>query len=742
MNITNEMKIEYNIDFCNKNIAESFCDVENYVVCIDSRVLHFHFDYLKNILDGAIAYKVIDSSEKNKNQDVIDDIIEFLYNNNATKNTTLVSIGGGICGDICGYAASIYMRGMKWVNVATTLLSQVDSSVGGKVGVNYKGNKNILGSIYFPTKVIIDVSFLDSLTTRQFKEGLAEVIKHGIVVDNSIITDINKFSTISSLRNSDIMDIVIKSIEAKLKIVKQDVFDNDIRHLLNFGHSFAHAIELNNDLYHGECVFWGMLVSTYNTSYYKDLKSILERFECIREIKNFDLSLMKKDKKSNSNSIDEIFIIDDKICIENINIDDLISLYEKTYYEIRDKIKYCRKSFEFKPCELNGDITIPPSKSVLHRYLIASSLSRSETILKGVNSICDDVAVTIDAITQLNSDVVYLNDFLVVKNKDFNKKMINMKESGSSLRIMLPLLMHYNNNVEVYGEGNLVNRPLDEYFKIFDEQNIEYSHSKNNLPLSVRGKIQPGIFHVDGSVSSQFVSGLLFLLPLLDGESKIIVENKLESLPYVKLTIKVLNDFDINIQYNNEYSEFIIAGNQSYNSKGEYFIEQDYSSRSFFEVAKTFNKHNINILNPITKTLQGDREVIDIIKDGIREVDLESIPDTALILAVYFAKNGGVLKNVRRLKFKESNRLQAITEFLDVMNIDYSLSNDQLYIKKGVINGGVFNTYKDHRVAMALIIASTIATDSFYIDEIKSIDKSFPSFIELYESLGGVYDEK
>lgn len=742
MHITNEIKIKYDITFCDTNVAESFSDIENYIVCIDKRVLHFHSDYLQEILNNSNGYYVIESNEINKNQEKTNEIIKYLYDRNATKNTTLVSIGGGICGDICGYAASIYMRGIKWINIPTTLLAQVDSSVGGKVGVNYNSSKNMIGAIYFPTKVIIDQRFLNTLTTRQFKEGLAEVIKHGIVIDNTIIDEINKYSNIEKLRNGNVLSLIKKSISAKEKIVAQDVFDSGIRHLLNFGHSFAHAIELNNDLYHGECVFWGMLVSTYNTKYFKELKSMLERFECIREIKSVNLSLMNRDKKASDVKIKEVFVNDDGVFIEEVFIDQLIAKYEKSYYEIKNIVNYCKSVYEFKPQSLTGEVMIPPSKSMLHRYLIASALSNSETVLKGVNSICDDVYTTIEAITQLNTQVNYLSDFLVVRPKEFNKKKINMKESGTSLRLLLPLLMNFNNEVEVDGEGNLVTRPLDEYFKIFDIQNIEYSYNKNNLPLLVKGKIKPGVFNIDGSVSSQYISGLLFLLPLLDGDSQIIITNKLQSIPYVELTLKVLKDFNINIEYNNGFSKFDITGNQKYISRGEYFIEQDYSSRSFFEVAATFENNNITILNTLTKTLQGDREVINIIKNGIREVDLESIPDTALILAVYFAKNGGVLKNIRRLKYKESDRLQAILDFLDVMKIDYELFENELHIKKGIVHGGVFNTFKDHRVTMALIIASTIATSSFYIEEIKSINKSFPNFIDMYEMLGGVYDEK
>lgn len=742
MKITNNAKFEYSIDFCNGNIAESFLDVSNYVVCIDKRVLFFHHEYLKTIIENSINYIVIDLSEKNKTTETVNDILEFLFESGVDKTTTLISIGGGVCGDICGYVSSIYIRGIDYISIPTTLLSQVDSSVGGKVGVNYNNQKNMIGAIYFPKKVIIDKSFLSTLTIRQFKEGLAEVIKHGLLVDKTIIEKINGFKDIKQLKNSDITDIIKLSIEAKLKIVEKDLFDTGYRHALNFGHTFAHAIELNNDLYHGEAVFWGMLVAVFDTSIYSDVKALFEKFECMRKIENFDLTLINNDKKSLGSVIREVFLNDlNDFEIKEVDIKNLIMKYENAYNKIKSEVKYSPGRFIFKNQKLKGEVTIPPSKSQLHRYLIASALSKEVVVLKGVSSICDDIATTIEALKQLNCSVQFSNNSLIVKPKSYHKSIVNMKESATSLRMLLPLLMHYNNEVEIDGENNLKTRPINEYLKIFNKQNIAYDYN-DTLPLKVRGSISPDVFAIDGNVSSQYVSGLLFLLPLLKSSSKIILIDKLQSLPYVQMSLKVLKDFGIEIYYNNDYTVFNIPGNQTYTSKGEYLVEQDYSARSFFEVAKSFPMHEIRVTNNINDTIQGDAIVAKIIKEEQSMVDITDIPDAALILAVYYAVNGGVIENIERLKYKESNRLNAICDFLDVMGISYTLENNRLSITKGYIRGGVFNTHLDHRVAMAIIIASSIATSDTYLLEIKSINKSFPTFIECYEDLGGFVDEE
>lgn len=743
MEITNHLKVTYDIEFCNGNIAKPFSDTKDYYVCIDKRVLKFHKQYLDEILNNAKDIYVIESLESNKNMETVNEILAMLFNTGASKNSTLVSIGGGICGDVAGFAASIFKRGMNFINVPTTLLSQVDSSVGGKVGVNFENQKNAIGDIYFPGKVIVDQRFLKTLTTRQFKEGLVEIIKHGLVIDKTIIEMLDHYDNIKQLINDDITNIIETSIKAKAKIVEQDILDSGVRHVLNFGHSFAHAIELNNDLYHGECVCLGILVATYNAKLFDEVKTLFEKFECIRRIENLDLSLMSNDKKSDGAIIKEVFLNDiNEFKIVECKLNNLISDYEERYHKLKSEVNYSPTNYVFSPVSLSGNVVIPPSKSILHRYLIASALSKTEIVLTGVNCICDDVAVTIEALKQLGSDVTYSNDTLIIKKKDFDLDVINMKESGTSLRVLLPLLMHFNDEVTIVGENNLGKRPMSEYFKIFEEQGVYYSHGEDYLPLTVKGKLKPGVFNLDGSVSSQFVSGLLFLLPILDGDSTINIKNNLESLPYVLLTIKVLNDFGVTVECNEDYTVFKIKGNQKYLGKMFYQIEQDYSSRAFFEVAGSFDVHQIKIENELDKSLQGDTIVCEIVSDKIGSVDLTNVPDTALILAVYYAINGGVLKNVGRLKYKESNRLDAIKDFLTKMNIRFEVEDDDLVIHPGKISGGVFDTYLDHRVTMALIIASTVATDKIYLPEIKSINKSFPTFIECYETLGGFVDEE
>ncbi|MFV0499790.1 MAG: hypothetical protein ACK5NF_07215 [Bacilli bacterium] len=742
MKIVNRQEYIYNIEFCDINDIESFLTEKRYFLCIDHRVLKLHKKYLSNVIENSCGYITIDSTENNKNFNTVNNILSSLFNYNVGRNDIVVSIGGGVCGDIVGYAASIYRRGVNYIAIPTTLLAQVDSSIGGKVGINYLNSKNMIGAIYFPKKVFIDINFLKTLTTRQYKNGLAEIIKHGILIDKSVISIINCYSSFSKLIEGDIKTLIKKSINAKNYIVMKDVDDRGYRNILNFGHSFAHAIELNNDLFHGECVYWGMLIALYDSPLFIEIKKMFERLELIRKVTNVDLSTMKHDKKCEQNFINEIFVSQINVVeIKKLDTDKLIEIYQNRFEKIKNLVKYCEPVFVFKPSVLKGEVVLPPSKSMLHRYLIAGALSENKTVLDDVSIICDDINATIDALKNLGSNIEYTGKKLIISKCEKITSKINMKESGTSLRLLLPLLIHLNDSISITGEGNLPKRPLDEYFDVFMKNNIEYKIEKDFLPIEIKGKFSSDVYHLKGDVSSQFISGLLFLLPLLKINSKIIIEKKLKSLSYVLMTISTLKDFGINIKFNDDYSQFYIEGNQKYISKKYYQIECDYSAKNFFDILNSFNVHSIKFKNLSDVTLQKDAKLLMTIKNN-STVDVDNMPDSAVVAAVYFAVNGGVIKNVDRLKYKESNRLMAICDFLDVMGANYKIDNNCLIIEKGEINGGDFDTYNDHRVVMALIVASTIATSDFYLKEISSFKKSFPNFIECYEIIGGLVDEK
>ena len=269
------------------------------------------------------------ASEKNKNQKSVDKIISLLLKKNFNRNDCLISIGGGITGDVSGFAASIYKRGLKFINIPTTLLSQVDSSIGGKTGVNTKYGKNLIGSFYQPNLVISDISFLSSLPRREIICGYGEVLKHALINDKNFFSFLNKNgSKILSLKSSFIKKAIYKSCLIKKKVVETDEKELGIRKILNLGHTFAHAYEAtlgySKKLNHGEAVILGvktaakfsLLNKILNIKDFELIENHLNELDLPRNINKFfsikDLSkilfFMKKDKKNNTKKVNLILL--------------------------------------------------------------------------------------------------------------------------------------------------------------------------------------------------------------------------------------------------------------------------------------------------------------------------------------------------------------------------------------------------------------------------------------------------
>ncbi len=279
--------------------------------------------YLKKILNVLYEFQieiyVLKSGEKSKSVDTVLEIYDKLIEFNFDRNTTILSLGGGVVGDIAGFVASTYMRGIKYIQVPTTLLAQVDSSIGGKVGIDYKDLKNIIGSFYFPVKNFVDVDFLQTLDTREIISGLGEVFKYGLIEDYDFFTYVDE--NLNNIYEKDyqiLMFIVEKSIDIKNKIVQLDKKDENIRKKLNFGHTIGHSIETlyNFEKFnHGEAVILGILYESYiskemeliDNEYFSDI------FKALTELVNpifFDdseidtlLNIMYHDKKNIDNRI-------------------------------------------------------------------------------------------------------------------------------------------------------------------------------------------------------------------------------------------------------------------------------------------------------------------------------------------------------------------------------------------------------------------------------------------------------
>lgn len=415
------------------------------------------------------------------------------------------------------------------------------------------------------------------------------------------------------------------------------------------------------------------------------------------------------------------------------------------------------------PKALAGKINIPPSKSLSHRAIISASLSSQESNIDNI-IFSDDINATSKAMENFGAKLEKTSEnTLKIKGSfplNFNGEVIDCKESGSTLRFLIPISLLSQEKVIFKGEGKLISRPLEPYYKIFKEENIKYKNNNGKLPLELEGILRPGEFKIDGKISSQFVSGLMFALPLLDGDSKIVITSRLESKAYVDLTMDILNKFGVKIK-NKAYEEFEIKGNQKYQAN-DYKVEGDFSQGAFWIVAGILGK-KIYIENLNIDSLQGDKVILDIVKKMEANIDINKTsitteesrtkaitidgsqcPDLVPILTVLAALSQGQtrIKNAGRLRIKESDRLKAISTELKKLGADIEELKDGLVINgKKSLKGGIVDSWNDHRIAMALAIASIKSSGNVIIRNSHVVKKSYPHFWDDFKSLGGEMNE-
>ncbi len=419
------------------------------------------------------------------------------------------------------------------------------------------------------------------------------------------------------------------------------------------------------------------------------------------------------------------------------------------------------------PSKLKGEVKIPPSKSMAHRAIICAALSDGLCIIENIDY-SDDIIATIDAMNSLGAKIVKHKDYIEVigaygsDEKVKENRIIDCNESGSTLRFLVPISLIKDNRVNFIGRGNLGKRPLKTYYEIFEEQEIKYSYEEENLDLNIEGSLKGGEFKVKGNISSQFISGLLFTLPLLKEDSKIIITTELESKGYIDLTLDMIEKFGVTIK-NNNYREFLIKGNQSYKPMN-YKVEGDYSQAAFYFSAGALGSE-INCLDLDLSSYQGDKECIEILEGmGARLIesqkrslsiihgdlngtiiDASQCPDIIPVLTVVAALSKGETRiiNGERLRIKECDRLNAIFTELNKLGADIKELKDGLIINgvKDLIGGEVYS-HKDHRIAMSLAIASTRCKEEVIIKEPDCVKKSYPGFWEDFKSLGGILREE
>ena len=409
------------------------------------------------------------------------------------------------------------------------------------------------------------------------------------------------------------------------------------------------------------------------------------------------------------------------------------------------------------PNKLHGEVIIPPSKSLSHRAIIAASLASGKSKISNV-LYSNDIKATINAMRACGAKIEEFEDYLIIEGSNVIRKenIIDANESGSTIRFMIPIALVANEEVTFIGHNHLVKRPLDTFLEIFDKQGIKYERGEDYLPLKVKGGLKSGEFTVRGDISSQFITGLLYALPLLEGDSIIHISTEMESKGYIDLTIDILKMFGIEIE-NRNYQEFYIKGDQKY-KPCDYTIEGDYSQSAFFLVANALGA-DIKLKAMEEKSHQGDKKIIDdmkafgfdskfsngeLILSGNESqgaiIDFSQSPDLgpALTVLASLSKGRSEFINASRLRIKECDRITCMKEEINKLGGNVTELQDGMIIDGvDMLHGGVVDSHNDHRVAMSLAMATLKMDGELKILNASSVSKSFPHFWKVFESLGG-----
>lgn len=411
---------------------------------------------------------------------------------------------------------------------------------------------------------------------------------------------------------------------------------------------------------------------------------------------------------------------------------------------------------KFSPFVPNGTVNVPPSKSDVHRAIICAAMANGVSRISPV-ALSNDIKATIGCIKALGADAVLENNVLTVDGTNMYKNktaLLDCGESGSTLRFFIPIAAVGNINATFVGKGKLPQRPIGIFTEALPKAGT-VCKTEGGLPLEIKGQLKSGIFKIPGNVSSQFITGLLLALPILEGDSEIVLTSPLESVGYIAMTIRTMKQFGVNIQATEK--GWHIKGGQSY-KPCNYTTDGDWSQAAFFMVLGAVSG-KVTVKGVAKDSTQGDKKCAEILarfgakvtqldnevtveKGELKAItiDASQIPDLVPVLSVCAAFAEGTTKiiNAERLRIKECDRLKATAELLNNLGGKVKELSDGLEIT-GVssLKGGNVNGYNDHRIVMSAAVCAARSDEDITATFAMSINKSYPDFYIDYNSIGG-----
>ncbi|RLV92022.1 Pentafunctional AROM polypeptide [Spathaspora sp. JA1] len=604
--------------------------------------------------------------ENNKSRVTKAAVEDFLLQQGCTRDTVIIAVGGGVIGDMIGFVAATFMRGVRVIQIPTSLLAMVDSSVGGKTAIDTPLGKNFIGAFHQPEYIFIDISFLASLPTRQFINGMAEVIKTAAIWNEEEFTRLEQFSNqfleVVSSAKPDLLSIkeeliktVLESVRVKAEVVSSDEKESGLRNLLNFGHTIGHAIEavLTPEALHGECVSIGMIkeaelsrylgilppvavarlskcLANYGLPVTIDDKEFLKKVGIKRHYVEIDILLKKMaiDKKNDGSKIRCVLLEKIGRCYQLKAHE--ISKQDLTFVLTDEVLVH---PFDSKIIPQSSVITPPGSKSISNRALVLAALGKGTVRIKNLLH-SDDTKHMLDAVASLQGAEISMEDngeTIVVKGNGGNlittDEELYLGNAGTASRFLTTVgsLVGKNPGIDqqyvvLTGNARMQERPIGPLVDALTSNGseIEYLNKQGSLPLKIQaGKgLKGGRIELAATISSQYVSSILMCAPYANEPVTLaLVGGKPISQLYIDMTCSMMKSFGIDVvkSTTEEHTYHIPKG--VYTNPAEYVIESDASSATYPLAFAAITGTSVTVPNIGSSSLQGDaRFAVDVLK--------------------------------------------------------------------------------------------------------------------------------
>ena len=590
-----------------------------YLILTDEHISQIHLpSFQAEMQANGLKYMtyILPSGELNKSHDSIVKVQDFMFTNHFNRTDILIALGGGLLTDFGGFVSAIYMRGVAFINIPTTLLSMVDASVGSKTAINTKFGKNLVGSFYDSKAIYVNVNFLKTLDDRNFSNGFAEIIKAALLVDKDLFHQLETCNVrdLKEKNQKELEGIIKRSIDIKVSFVLKDKKESHLRKLLNLGHTIGHGIEyaLHEELLHGECLGIGMTkmleigmrkgIIEENTGFevMTRLKGVLDRFKLPYRVPN-ELNLkhvllnMMSDKKNEAQEIRFVFIKDIGVYHEKsvaVEIPLIMEVLSNKIHPIQCEIP--AQGTPFEPDTVG-------SKSITNRVILMGSLA--EGTLEIDNFVqAEDTEVLLTAMKALGLCQVLdsKKNKLTLKGtgghfKDMEFKeeiVIDIQNSGLSSRFLLCLLSFIRGQFLLTGNEYMRKRPVGDLIKALrknTECEFEFLGNEDCLPVRIRNHkknhgLKGGEILISSKTSSQYVSALLLCAPLAQKPVTIKLEDisdkdEITSEPYIEMTLRLMKEFGVDAKKVSYNSYFVPSG--LYKNPAKFLVEPDFTALTY-----------------------------------------------------------------------------------------------------------------------------------------------------------------